>query len=113
MVSRGQIWWAELPEPSASEPGHKRPILIVQSDEFNRSRISTVVAIAITSNLKLANAPGNVKLPKAKTGLSRESVANVSQIITLDKSFITQKVGRLDHRTMSQIEEGLTLVLGL
>lgn len=112
-MNRGQIWWAELPEPQASEPGYKRPVIIVQSDEFNRSRINTVVAVVVTSNLKLADAPGNVALPQSRTGLDRASVANVSQIITIDRRFLSQKIGQLDNLTMQQLEEGVALVLGL
>lgn len=112
-MKRGQVWWAELPEPTASEPGYKRPVIIVQSDEFNRSRINTVVAVAVTSNLKLATAPGNAKLSIKQSGLNKESVANVSQIITLDKQFLTDAAGQLDHKIMSQIDEGIRLVLAL
>jgi mRNA interferase MazF len=112
-VKRGQIWWAELPEPSASEPGYKRPVIIVQADEFNISRISTVVVVAITSNLRVADAPGNLRLPKSKTGLAKDSVANVSQILTLDKSFLTEQIGQLDKVTAQQLDEGLQLVLSL
>ena len=112
-MNRGDIWWAELPEPTASEPGYKRPVIILQSDEFNRSRIDTVIVVIITSNLRLATAPGNVKLLKSKTGLEKESVANVSQIITIDKRFLGEKIGKLDHVTMQQLNEGVELVLGL
>ena len=112
-MKRGQIWWAELSEPVASEPGYRRPVIIVQSNDFNKSLINTVVAIAITSNLRLADAPGNVKLSMEKTGLGRESVANVSQIITIDKQFLEEKIGQVDHRTMQQIDEGIKLVLSL
>ncbi|HUD06670.1 MAG TPA: type II toxin-antitoxin system PemK/MazF family toxin [Candidatus Saccharimonadales bacterium] len=112
-MKRGQIWWADLDEPVASEPGYKRPVLIIQSNEFNRSRISTVVVVPLTSNLKLSEAPGNVRLPKVTTGLSKESVANVSQVITIDKSFLVEAVGQLDNLDMHQIEEGVRLVLGL
>jgi mRNA interferase MazF len=112
-VKRGQIWWAELPEPSASEPGYKRPVVVVQADEFNDSRISTVIVVAITSNLKLAEAPGNLHLPKSKTGLVRDSVANVSQMLTLDKSFLTEQIGQLDRVTIQLLDEGLQLVLSL
>ncbi len=112
-MRRGQVWWAELPEPSASEPGYKRPVLIVQADEFNSSRINTVIVVSLTSNLKLADAPGNVYLPKTKSGLSKDSVANVSQIITLDKSFLTEQVGALDNVGLNQVDEGLQLVLSL
>ena len=112
-MKRGQIWWAELPEPSASEPGYKRPVIIVQEDEFNNSRISTVIAVAITSNLRIADAPGNLRLPKSKTGLAKDSVANVSQILTLDKGFLTEQIGQLDKVTTQQLDEGLQLVLSL
>lgn len=112
-MKRGQIWWAELPEPTASEPGYKRPVIIVQADEFNKSRISTVIVIAITSNLRVADAPGNLLLPKSKTGLVKDSVANVSQMLTLDKSFLTEQIGQLDKVTTQQLDEGLQLVLSL
>ncbi len=113
MVSRGQIWRAELPDPVASEPGFKRPVIIIQADAFNKSRIDTVVVVAITSNLRLVEAPGNVRLSKGKSGLNKESVANVSQIITLDKAFLTEEVSKLDRLTMQQIDEGIQLVLGV
>ncbi len=112
-MKRGQIWWAELPEPSASEPGYKRPVVIVQADEFNNSRIGTVIVVVLTSNLKLADAPGNLHLPKSKTGLAKDSVANVSQILTLDKSFLTEQIGQLDRVAVQQLDEGLQLVLSL
>jgi mRNA interferase MazF len=112
-VNRGQIWWAELPEPKASEPGYRRPVIIVQTDAFNKSRISTIVVVVITSNLRLADAPGNVLLSRSSTGLDRDSVANVSQILTLDKQFLSEQAGQLDALTMQQIEEGLELILGL
>ena len=94
-MKRGELWWAELPEPTDSEPGFRRPVLILQSDQFNRSHINTVVAAAITSNMNLAAAPGNVSLPKRSARLGRESVVNISQIITLDKSFLRERIGRL------------------
>ena len=112
-MKRGEVWWAELPEPTASEPGFRRPVLILQSDEFNRSRINTVVAAAITSNMKLAAAPGNVSLPKRSANLGRESVVNVSQIVTLDKSFLCERVGRLQAPKLREVEEGVRLVLAL
>lgn len=112
-MKRGQIWWAELPEPKSFEPGYRRPVIIVQSDEFNRSRINTVVAVAITSNLRLSDAPGNVKLSVKASGLSKESVVNVSQVITLDKQFLTDMVGEVSRRAMQQIDEGIRLVLAL
>ena len=112
-MKRGQIWWAELPEPGASAPGYRRPVIIVQADEFNTSRINTVIAVAITSNLRLADAPGNLRLSKSKTGLVKDSVANVSQILTVDKSFLTEQIGQLDRVTAQQLDEGLQLVLSL
>jgi len=113
MVARGEIWWADLPDPTFSEPGYKRPVLIVQSDAFNRSRVSTVMAVVVTSNLRLAEAPGNVRISAIKTGLPKESVANVSQIITLDKQFLNEKCGKLDMRTMSLVSDGIRLALSL
>ena len=112
-MNRGQIWWAELGESTASEPGYRRPVVIVQSDDFNRSRINTIIVIPITSNLKLAEAPGNVELLKAKTGLAKDSVANISQIITIDKRFLVKEIGQVDYSTMLQIDEGTRLVLSL
>ena len=112
-MKRGEVWWADLPEPVASEPGFRRPVLILQSDEFNRSHINTVVAVAITSNTKLAAAPGNVSLPRRSVSLGRESVVNVSQIVTLDKSFLSQCVGSLPEPKFREVEEGIRLVLGL
>lgn len=112
-MKRGQIWWAELAEPQASEPGYKRPVIIVQSDAFNRSGIKTVIVVTVTSNLRLAEAPGNVKLLAAQTGLGRDSVANVSQVVTLDKSFLRDMAGQLDQVTMRLIDDGLAVVLGL
>lgn len=113
MVSRGEIWWADLPEPVASEPGYRRPILIVQSDTFNQSRIATLLAVALSSNLKLAQAPGNVLLSRKATGLAKDSVANVSQVITVDKRFLTEQIGVLPAYLLGQVEDGLRLVLDL
>jgi len=113
VIQRAEIWWANLPEPRGSEPGYRRPVLVVQSDDFNRSRISTVIAIVITSNLKLADAPGNVYLPQAETGLSKDSVANISQVITIDKDFLTEKVGDLPRYLLKEVEDGLRLVMDL
>ena len=112
-MRRGEIWWANLPTPGGSEPGYRRPVLVVQSDDFNRSRIQTVVVLAITSNLKLAGAPGNVPLSRPGTGLSRRSVANVSQILTLDKRFLTERAGRASSAVLRRVENGLRLVLSL
>lgn len=112
-MHRGEIWWATLPEPYESEPGYARPVLIIQTDEFNRSRINTVIVVALTSNLKLGRAPGNVPLPRKETGLPKDSVANVSQVVTLDKSFLSTCVGALPKPLFCRIEAGLRLVLGL
>ena len=112
-MKRGEVWWADLPEPEASEPGFRRPVVVLQSDEFNRSRISTVVAAAITSNTRLAAAPGNVLLAKRSVNLGRESVVNVSQIVTLDKSSLTERIGRVSPTKLREVEEGLRLVLAL
>jgi mRNA interferase MazF len=112
-MRRGEIWWASLPEPSGSAPGFRRPVLIISADSFNESRINTVVAAAITSNLHLAEAPGNVQIPVRGTGLSRPSVVNVSQIITLDRTDLTERLGRLNPELLRQVENGLRLVLSL
>ena len=111
--ARGEIWWADLPTPKGSEPGFKRPVLIVQSDHFNRSRIQTVLAVVLTSNLRLANAPGNVLLAASKTGLPKDSVANVSQVITIDKSSLLEMAGKLENVPMGAVEDGLKVILGL
>ncbi len=110
---KGEVWWADLPGPRGSEPGYNRPVLIVQADPFNRSRIRTVIAVVLTSNLHLAEAPGNVGLTARKTGLPKDSVANVSRIITLDKSFLRERSGKLDTAAMERVEFGLKMVLGL
>ena len=113
VVDRGDVWWADLAEPDGSEPGFRRPVLVVQADAFNRSRLQTVIAVVMTSNLHLIDAPGNVLMPARATGLPRDSVANVSQVITIDRDFLTEKVGRLRGQLMKNIDGGLRLVLGL
>jgi mRNA interferase MazF len=112
-MKRGEIWWASLPEPSGAMPGYRRPVLIVQADAFTRSRIQTVIVMALTTNLRLAEAPGNVLLTAAQTGLPRDSVANVSQIITIDKAFVTELVGTVPGKVLQRVEDGLRLVLAL
>ena len=112
-MKRGEIWWSSLTAPSGSGPGFRRPVLIIQSNEFNRSRINTVVAAAITSNLVLATAPGNVRIPARSSGLKKASVVNISQIITLDKSYLAGRVGTLNTKYLREVEEGLRLVLGV
>jgi mRNA interferase MazF len=112
-MRRGEIWWANLPGPSGSGPGYRRPVLIVSADSFNRSRIQTVIAIAITSNTRLAEAPGNVLLKRRDTKLRKDSVANVSQVITLDKSLLTERIAQLPPRLRDRIADGLRLALAL
>lgn len=110
---RGEVWWAGLPAPRGSEPGLRRPVLIVQANAFNRSRIQTVIVAAITSNMKLGEAPGNVALPKRAAGLKRESVVNVSQLLTLDKSFLSERLGSLPGKLMESVDAGLRQVLAI
>jgi mRNA interferase MazF len=113
VIKRGELWWANLPDPTGSEPGYKRPVLVIQSDSFNSSKISTVIAVVITSNIRLSQAPGNVLLPEKQTKLKKNSVANVSQVVTLDKSFLSKKIGKLNANLFQQVEIGIKLVLGL
>jgi mRNA interferase MazF len=112
-MQRGEIWWATLPGPTGSGPGKRRPVLIVQSDAFNASRLQTVIAVVITSNVELAAAPGNILLRRRDTKLSKDSVANASQLITLDRSFLNDRVGELPKRLIGVLDEGLRLVLGV
>lgn len=113
VIKRGELWWAHLPEPTGSEPGFKRPVLVIQSDHFNKSQISTVIVVVITSNLRLAEAPGNVLLPKKQTKLKKDSVANISQLITIDKKFLSKKIGPLNLNHFNQVLSGIKLTLGL
>jgi len=113
VVERGQVWWAELGEPEGSEPGFNRPVLIVQSDAFNRSRIQTVLAVVLSTNVRLLDAPGNVLLPAKATGLPKDSVANVSQVVTVDRDFLMELAGRVRGPFLKDVENGLRLVLGL
>jgi len=112
-VRRGEIWWASLPDPQGSGPGYRRPVLIVQDNPFNESRIRTVVVAALTSNLRLAEVPGNVLLRENESGLPRDSVINVSQILTVDKSFLTEQVSVLRGDVIAKVDAGLKLMLGL
>lgn len=112
VIARGDVWWAELPEPRGSEPGFRRPIVVVQGDSLNRSRIATVVCVAVSSNLKWANAPGNVVLPTRLSGLPKDSVANVSQIVTLDRSVFVERVANLPEPVVRLILAGIDVVLG-
>jgi mRNA interferase MazF len=113
VIERGQAWWADLGEPDGSEPGYHRPVLIVQSDGFNRSRLQTVIAIVLSTNARLVEAPGNVWLPAKITGLPKDSVANVSQVITVDRDCLIELAGRVRGQPLKDVEHGLRLVLGL
>jgi mRNA interferase MazF len=113
VIERGEIWWVELPDPTGSEPGYRRPVVIVQADAFNRSRIGTVVAVAVTSNLDHAAAPGNVRLSRRDSRLPREAVANVSHLLTLDRARLAERIGRLPDRVVEKIDAGLRVVLAL
>lgn len=112
MISQGDIWWAELPGPQGSAPAYRRPVVVVQGDALNRSAVGTVVCVAITSNLKWADAPGNVLLTARSTGLARQSVANVTQIVTLDKSDLTERAGRLPGPKLDLVLAGIDTLLG-
>ena len=111
-MNRGEIWWASLPAPVGSGPGGRRPVVVVQSDRFNLSNIKTVVVAILTSNLKLAEAPGNVLLTKMASGLERDSVVNISQIYTIDRSLLTDYVKTLSPKNFGKVESGIKLVLG-
>jgi len=112
-MKRGEVWWASLPNPSGSGPGFRRPVVVIQSNPFNQSRIATAVVAIVTSNLVLADAPGNVRIGKADSGLAKLSVVNVSQLFTLDRELLSQRVRALPAEVMQDIDEGLRLVLGI
>jgi mRNA interferase MazF len=111
VVGQGEIWWADLADPIGSEPGFRRPVVIVQGDALNRSRLSTVVCVVLTSNLRWAEAPDNVLLPTKASGLSKDSVANVSQIITLDRDALIERVGKISKAKLALIFSGIDIVL--
>lgn len=112
VIAQGEIWWADLPAPQGSGPGFRRPVAVVQGDPLNRSRIATAVCVPLTSNLRWADAPGNVSLPARLTGLPKESVANVSQIVAIDRELLTERVGRLPRAKLQLILTGIDIVLG-
>jgi mRNA interferase MazF len=112
VISQGEVWWADLHSPRGSGPGFRRPVVIVQCDALNRSRISTIVCVPLTSNLKWALAPGNVHLADRVTGLPKNSVANVSQILAIDKNLLTVCVGRLPRAKLELLMSGIDIVLG-
>jgi mRNA interferase MazF len=111
VISQGEVWWAELPPPVRAEPGFRRPV-VVQGDASNRSRIATVVCVPLTSNLKWADAPGNVLLKSRTTGLPKDCVANVSPIVTLDKTTLTERLGKLGAAKVELVLSGIDVVLG-
>lgn len=113
VVGRGEVWWAELPDPVASAPGGRHPVLILQANSFNRSGISTTIAAVMTSSLHLAQAPGNVLVEGKEAGLSKASVVNVSQLVTADKDFLRSRCGRLKAATMARVDDGLRLIMAL
>jgi mRNA interferase MazF len=113
VIERGEVWWADLGEPDGSGPGYRRPVVVMQSDAFNRSRLRTVIAVVLTTNLRLVEAPGNVLISAKTSGLPKDSVANVSQLITLDRDFLLERAGRLRGQPLKDLETGLRLVLGL
>jgi mRNA interferase MazF len=112
VIVQGEVWWADLDVPRGSEPGFRRPVVIVQGDAFNRSRLATVVCVVLTSNLAAGEVPGNVALKARSTGLPKDSVAVVTQIVTLDRSLLTDCVGRLSPVAIQQVLAGVRLVLG-
>lgn len=112
-IRRGAVWWAELPDAAGAGPGFRRPVVVVSADAFNASRIQTVIVVVLTSNLRLAEAPGNVRVRAREAGLPKESVANVSQVLTVDKDVLTERAGQVRAATLEQLTAGLRLVLDL
>jgi mRNA interferase MazF len=112
VIAQGDVCWADLPDPVGSGPGFRRPVLVVQGDAFNRSRMATVVCVPLTSNVKWAEAPGNVLMAARSTGLPKDSVANVSQIVTLDRDLLTERVGRISKKQLELVFAGLDIVMG-
>ena len=112
VITQGEVWWADLPAPSRSGPGFRRLVVVVQGDPLNRSRIATVVCVPLTSNLKWAGAPGNVSLPARLTGLPKDSVANVSQIVSVDRELLTERVGKVPRAKLELFFSGIDVVLG-
>ena len=111
-MTQGEVWWADLGGPTGSEPGFRRPVVVLQGDAFNRSTLRTVVCVSVTSNLRWADAPGNVLLTARATGLPRDSVANASQLVTLDRALLTERVGKLPPTKLGLILDGVAIVLG-
>jgi mRNA interferase MazF len=112
VVAQGEVWWADLGEPAGSAPGYRRPVIVVQGDAFNRSRIATAVCVPLTSNVKWAAAPGNVVLRARDTGLEKDSVANVSLVVAVDRSALVERVGKISQRKLDRVLGGIDVVLG-
>lgn len=112
MIGQAEIWWADLGEPTGSDPGYRRPMVVVQCDALNRSRIGTVVCVPLTSNLKWARAPGNVQLSAAATSLPKDSVANVSLVVALDKLQLVERIGKISRRQFELVLAGLDVIVG-
>jgi len=112
VIAQGEVWWADLAEHVGSEPGFRRPVVVVQGDAFNASALRTVVCVALTSNLKWGEAPGNVPLSARATGLPKPSVANVSQLVTLDRTALTERAGLLSASSLELVLAGIDVVLG-
>lgn len=112
VVSQGEVWWADIADPAGSEPGYRRPVIVIQGDAFNQSQLKTVVCVALSSNLKWADAPGNVLLGARSTGLPRESVANVSQIVTLDRTQLTERRGKVARAKVDLVLAGIDTLVG-
>jgi len=113
VVHRGEVWWADLAEPRGPEPRFRHPVLILQAEPFNRSRIRTVVGVVVSSNTRLLDAPGNVLLPAKASGLPRDSVANVTQFVTIGRDYLEDRAGRIPAKVLARVEAGVRLVLDL
>jgi mRNA interferase MazF len=111
VIGQGEIWWADLAEPRESEPGYRRPVVVIQGDALNRSKIGTVLCVVLTSNVRWADAPGNVLLSSRATGLPADSVANVSQVVTLDREALLERVGKIGRAKLELIFSGLDTIL--
>jgi len=112
VISQGDVWWADLPTPAGSGPGFRRPVVVIQGDSFNRSRIATVVCVPLTTNARWADVPGNVLLASHVTNLPHDSVANASLVISLDKELLTERVGKLTRAKLGLVLASLDAVLG-
>jgi mRNA interferase MazF len=112
VIAQGEVWWAELASPTGSEPGYRRPVIVVQGDALNRSKIATAVCVPLTTNLRWADAPGNVLLSARSTNLAKDSVANVSQVIAIDRAILTERVAKLSRAKLELILSGIDVVLG-